>query len=82
MLPKMSPQDLKLEAEIDQALVDSLGNDVLSCSANCSLLHQRFIDILSNGTRTFIAQGRETFGQACYQVLFQLCANAANADSM
>jgi len=77
---KLSPQDLKLEAEIDQALVESLGNDVLSYSKNCAMLQPRFIDILCNGTRTFISQSRELFGQACYQVLFLLCSRASVAD--
>lgn len=78
-LPKLSPDALKEDEELDVVLADCIAQNMLSGAAHAELLHERLLDILRSGTLQVTAN-REFFAQACYKNLFYLCSRGGEQD--
>jgi hypothetical protein len=78
-LPKLSPDALKEDEELDVMLADCIAQNMLSGAAHAELLHERLLEILRAGT-LLVSANRESFAQACYKNMFFLCSRGGEQD--
>eukprot|EP01094_Clydonella_sp_ATCC50884_P002042 TRINITY_DN11567_c0_g1_i1.p1 TRINITY_DN11567_c0_g1~~TRINITY_DN11567_c0_g1_i1.p1 ORF type:complete len:473 (-),score=110.19 TRINITY_DN11567_c0_g1_i1:63-1307(-) len=78
-LPKLSPADIKAEAELDVAMVECLSDCLIPWTGSDAAVHKTVVDILCGGAQQYCHE-REAFGEACYAALFRLCGRGGEAD--
>jgi len=79
-IPQVSPEIVQRDEAIDISFADLISRVLLPSSSKVPLMHERFIDVLNEGTLVLAKSSRERFAEGCYQNLFYLCAQGGKPE--